>query len=221
MLSQITWSKKLPPPRANTLVNSKWNTAHLRTQPKRSLTSGKLPINPLHKTQIENQSEKRDRMGNLFLYLEPFLPLFNLHFCFCNFLSLILPLPKPSQVFSVQLKVFLYQIKNGQSIISTSTSRHFAWEFPISNPKHICVHCLSHWKFPWEGKQKEITMFQENKVQSHCCNFEVAMNTRKNSIWSQQKQKFKVQIIDCSLVLLPNKLLKGISAHSTSISHCI
>jgi hypothetical protein len=47
-----------------------------------------------------------------------------------------------------------------------------------------------------------------NKVQSHCCNFEVAMNTRKNSIWSQQKQKFQVQIIDCSLVLLPNKLLK-------------
>jgi hypothetical protein len=100
-------------------------------------------------------------MGNLFFatmllvstsfYLELFLPLFNLHFCVCNFLSLILPLPKPSQVFSVQLKVFLYQTKNAQSIISTSTSRHFARQFPISNLKHICVHCLSHWKFPWEG----------------------------------------------------------------------
>jgi hypothetical protein len=66
MLSQITWSGKLPPPRANTLVNSKWNTAHLRTQPKRSLKSGKLPTNPLHKTPIENQSEKRDRMGTSF-----------------------------------------------------------------------------------------------------------------------------------------------------------
>jgi hypothetical protein len=102
-----------------------------------------------------------------------------------NVLPIILPL-KPSQVFSVQMKSVLYQTKNPQSIISTSTSRHFL----TSNPKHIFVQFFSHWSYnsgrksPCSRKKRlkvsaAALMQQAGKIASFCSNHKKKSSNHK------------------------------------------
>jgi hypothetical protein len=99
-----------------------------------------------------------------------------------NLLPIILPL-KPSQVFSVQLKVIYIRLR----ILNPSSQlQHQDIFLLLIQSISLCNSA------PLELQlRKEITMFQEKEVESQCCSFKAA--SMKNSIFllQSQEKKFK------------------------------